>query len=750
MSDTELKEKEAEPIDAGEFEEKFGQSFSPEEKERINELSDKVGKGYTAGPKKRSRLSRRQKLIGGGAAGVIASVIIVILSVVSGPGQIVHFAQLLQRFHFSADNNLMDSRSGKLIRWARTEDTPERRNLSYFGNKVADRYTTKLKNAGIEPAYNQAGRLDSLSVDPSSEDGKKLIDDMEKRGISGTEVDVEGGKRVKFELSNQNARTRRQIIGGMTDNLGLNKVSTALASRLLKIRAGVDFHPLKNISRSVDEKLFDFYRRVKEERDKRIANGVDDRPRSVSGENEPEADEDGNQPPGSDVDSESDDLLHELDGEVGDGSQTNIDKASTKFQNALKGAAGVALFCATYQLSQQIPELRYQNIVLPLMRMGGEVVTMGSQVQTGQDVNLDELGALTDNLYSEEDDTTWAAARSIQAELGQDPVGPDMPDETKPGQEKPGFFNVIDSIVDSVPGLAEACGAVTSRAGGWIIDIASWVGGGPVAAIADFIVGEVTGKIAEGVIRWLFGQQVALDAAGATFGNYANYGARLAANDVSISHGGSELSDEEAGQLALDSQLQLDTKLSNQSAFTRYFDLNEPGSLASKTLFESPELTNPRTSLASVLSLPFKLFSSLVGNLMPKAFSAEPSNYDYGFAEYGFTLGEVDNEDYDNPFRYQDEVESNLEQLNEDYGEPCFGLTIDPETYEIQPGRDAKRYDQIEDKCKDRSDSRLTKYRFYLADLTAAKALACYEGIDEASCSELGFHGTSLNEEGQQ
>lgn len=768
MSDTDLKEKEAAAIDPKAFENEFGSSFSDDEKSRLNDLSDSLEGGlYKPGKeRKRAWISGKKAGIGAGITGILIGGTFGLLSVMQGPLQIVHFSQLLERFHFTSDQEFMDGRAGKLIKYARTRNEPQRRNLSYLGNKLADRYEVKLKAAGMEPVYEggRTGRLNAIDIDTRTPQGRQVLEDMHKRGVPDLNVRPDG--KLRIELGGTNASTRRKVLTGMVDSLDLAKISSVTAARVLKIRGQVDFHPLKNISRRADEKLFDYIKRRQVQSEEEIKNGTVDGTNDVTEQGtDTDTDPNNNPPDAGEAAHEADDILGSLP--EPDAPTADIEAAGSAFKGKLAkgaGAAGaVALVCGLYKLGETIPDLKYFNLVAPLIRIGVQTVAMGNQVMSGQGFNLDELGAMTKNMYQAErvihEDgggtrtepaSSWAGARSVQAENGQPATGPDMPAGAKPNTDSPEFFQVLSNTVNSIPGGSKVCNAVTTTAGGWAIDIFSWAtsAAGPVGfalnAATDVATGAAVGHFMDDVVRWLVGSPLATDAAGALFGNYANYGARLASNDAAIAHGGMALTAAQTAALNAERDDHFREALQHESLYARYLDPEQPDSLIAKAIFSPSvnEASSPDSALANIARQPFMLFSSMSNVFKPKALAAASSNYDYGFPKFGFSIEERDADANDDPMAIADRVEPNLASLNDKYGK-CFNMRVDPSTFALHSDSQTFRYDRLDDpgyeQCTNRNNRELTDYRFYLADLSTAKAMTCYEGLDEGSCAELGF-----------
>jgi hypothetical protein len=72
--------------------------------------------------------------------------------------------------------------------------------------------------------------------------------------------------------------------------------------------------------------------------------------------------------------------------------------------------------------------------------------------------------------------------------------------------------------------------------------------------------------------------------------------------------------------------------------------------------------------------------------------------------------------------------------MNTEYGTACFDMTVS-KSGDLTYGP-SKDFTKIPDKCKDKNNTELTHYRFYLADIITGHGLACYEGVEE-SCKQL-------------
>lgn len=692
------------------------------------------------GTKRRVKfLTRRRAVAGGGAVAIITGVF-AMFSILQGPFQVIHFSQLLQLFHFSNNEDFSDSRTGKMFIYLATLDDPSRRNLGVVGNRFANRYKGLMNDAGISMSFEDTSRngkrvrrVQSFTVDSNKPAGKRVITDLKKQNVP---LENLPDGRIKVNVRGQGGTAiSRNVLRGGVDGIGLNKISGSIAYRIMARRARVDFHPLKNRVYEARQETRDAYnRRIQDEDSSRDKTGVDEPDGRVGGVQE---DTDGDGKTDNDTTSDAADGQAEVDAAKNADGPDGLRNLRTRYASLIKGGglagAGVGVVCAARGLGDQAEAIEHANIILPLIRIGTRIVSTGTQVMAGQGLNLDELGAVTATFNSDEFGS-WASAKSIQAEMGKEPIGPDIPEEAKPSQvgEKPTLFRILDNSA-----LGAACG-VNDTIGG--LPIIKQVGQVSDAAINGVLstFGWSMERLMENLASLFAAEQISDSAAGVLLGGYANYGARLAANDHAISMGGRQLSDTETAQLDAESRIRHQNIIDSKSLFARVFDIYDAESVVASVAREVP--TSPSSALASLVSAPARLLSPLI-----RPASAQ-SEYDYGFDEFGFSLDEQNDERLEDPMENADLIEPILERLNRKY-EGCFNTVVSPANGSISSG-EAVRYDQIaeDNDCSDPGarfpdgTTELLRYRMYLADMMTIHSLACYEG-DGSSCQQLGFGG---------
>ncbi len=690
--------------------------------------------------------SRRKKVAGGiGATFGMGAIGVLLLGI--GPFQFLQLAQNLQNFHFGNNESFMDGRYSRLYYFGR--GSPQNSNLGRFGNTVANIYERKLRAAGFNPDYRDpvTGRatraMQTFQIDPNTPEGAQALITLRASNVDVPPVGADG--LITINTRGPDGTTiRNEVISAAMDSLGLSKVSSWEGNRLMKRRAGAGFKWLNEMIRERFETAQDVRRR-NIDRNLEIQEQIDTgRVSDVDPSRRP--DDDGRPP----VADDGDGIAVPGDPDATAGNIKDI------VQRAGAGAVGlVILICTVDQFGDTVGEIQQSNVVLPLIRTGSLAVSMGSQIMANEGFNMDELGALSMRLYDPDTGLGWSAAKSIQAEWGvANPSGPDMPDSGRPGREKPLFFKQLDDFIAAVPGLQEICDLVNNPVVGPILDIADIISAflaGPGSLFFELLSQSAFffgAPFIEDLARWLAGEQLDEFAQGALFGNYANYGARLMANDAAVSTGGVELSGTQTAQLDAQRLAANKVKLQSKSAFSRLLDPYEPESLVARTLLRNPNLASPQAAGTHFAQLPTTIFNQIGGSFAnlfsPKLQAVNSSGYDYGFPEYGWAMDLQKDTRFNDPYENAAIVEGwgldHGANLNEKYGERCFNTTISESG--VLTTLDSKRMEDIPPDCQDTNEE-ILRYRFYIADTIAMKSLTCIEDMEESSCSELGFSSGS-------
>lgn len=778
MSDSDIKEKEFNPEEA----EKIDGGLSPKEQAALDQIgaglrdsNDEIPFRNEEDKKGGRSFITRKKAISGGVVGLVIAAIFGGFTVMSGPLQFIHIAQLLKGFHFSTQENASDDRMSKIARYIRYgKDHPEKTRMNRLGNLYADRIEAKFNKAGIESSYSKVGYGDGYIIDPAklateseiTEFRDKSPEEIKKHFKENFDIDLVE-REGKFFASSEKLGyfKNRKLLKSMMEIADLDGILGPARARIMTKRSGSTLHPIKKLDRKLLESVDARFRKWRQERQQRLDNGDSSATTRQDTEDE---DKDGkpDEPTeeSTQAKAETDEIIDEAKkaGEEIKGGSVTPDgplakfRASTGLKLAGGASAAIGIVCLAKGIADNIDNARYLKVVLPLMRLGMETIAVGNQVMSNQDIDLEKLGFYVRQLYGAttpgEAKTSWAAGRSIQAEEGKELTGPDIRGEAKIKDNE----NVVSQFVNSIPGVGGVCKAANSIIG-QAISFSIDVLGGPVSAIAGQGFGLfLAPHLIEGLTNWFTGHPIDLThIAGADYGNYFNYGARLAANDSYIAAGGVKLSNSQVAALKLKQMESQQEDKAEKSFAQRMFDPYDSDSLVAQIMDrQNPDVganvANTVRNFANITTLftaPVKTFSTLFSGKASAAASA--SNYDYGFSLYGFSMDELNNDATKNPFENADLTYNILNGSKGDEfikrSKECFGIALSKDGNTVKSEGGPPAYSKMPDSCTD-TDPEWLRVRFYVFDTQVMESAACYEG-DDTSCSDIGFgNSTATNQ----
>lgn len=749
------------------------------------------------GKKQKARITRKQGITGG-IAGILLTGILGTLSITSGPLKIIHMAEQLKTFHFLNQEDAGSDRMAKIARFIRGA-SPERTRLGKIGNLYADHVEKRMNKSGIESSYDKFGNGDGYVIDPAtvpsdSELGEIMNKDWgthdqaaiaekvrgaiaERYGLDPAKISVDGDK-LNINSDDLGYFKNRKFMKAMMGDAGMDGLGAAMRTRIMGKRAGISWHPIKKLDKKVLKTIDERYTKWREDRQQRLDDG--DTSVKASDPKSEDADGDGSPDEPTEDAKNASAETHSIEAEAQAADteiKTNVPaeggssgplhslRTSTSMKIAGGITAAVGIVCMIKGLSDNFDNIKYANLVLPMMRAGMEFIAVAGQIQAGQDVDLEQLSFYTKQLYQAEEKRTNTtkkgtvtedvpassafSARSIQAERGEPLTGADLPDEARLDSKG----NFIGQFVDKLTGIDKICDVANSLFG-QIASLAVDVISGPFSAAVGFAFGQtIAPKILDKVVNWLAGHPLdILNVSGAPYGNILNYGARLASNDSFMAAGGRPLTGTETAQLKEHQIVAARQDLQSESFATRMFSPYEANSLVSQLIDkQSPTMSGNLSNMAiGILDLPNLLTSpiKLIGHLFNSdaGAAAAASSYDYGFPEFGFSESELNNKDFDNPFTNSDRAMGILQGSNGDKyisrAKKCFGVNLTKDNSPITSEGSVPHYTDAmknDSGCSDTS-SDWTSIRFYIFDTQMMEAQACYEGGSD-SCTNIGFRG---------
>lgn len=712
-------------------------------------------------PKKRIKHAAAKRTAGGviGLASILG--ILGIGSITSGPLMVLNAASALKP-NFSVTEQQGDDMSTRALIYAMLGNANKGR-LGIIGTKISSNYEAKMiEKSGVRPIYNQGGANRGAGfeiVDEAKARASGLWDELERSGLSesdGSNRFTRGdgtstaGSRV-FATNELSFGQRRAIIRQVSSSTGTKGIVKFFQNHLQIKRSGLNLHPMNNIKKKVDETHAQYKERKRQASRDAIVNGID--PNRV-GDTQPgtvDADRDGTPDAPSAESEEVSRAANEAAGEVreGVGSEDGKSKFKANLAKAAGPAAVVGMLCMVRGISDGYPNYVYANNVLPLMRMSGELLASASQIESGKDLTMDEVGVLAEMLYdtdpstpdSERDFNSNVVNRTREGKSS----GAEIPGEAMISSDKPVVLKIADHIFAGAPinPLNWVCEAVDMAGQAPVI---KQIGEGFEYVIngALSVFGTSTDQLMGGLYSLIGGPEAVTELKGGALGAAANVGAFLLANDQSTGIGGEARSAAEYSQLMNDARANIAYENKDKSVFERYLSLESPDSLLAKTVTNSPRsigqitkmfTSSPSTTIESVASL---------GN--SKVYAAQAYQYP-GLNGVAYSSAEMSDPAFENPdINEAVMTDSVLTALNSKYGK-CYGSTIDPTTGALITGSGVNFLEKNGGELADCSDegamitdsegnarSEKTRFRFYLAYAMSIHSLACLGG-DVSSCA---------------
>lgn len=691
--------------------------------------------------------STRKKAVAGalGVGGIGAFFLTFMLG--SVPLQILQMGQILQSNDINNEETA-DSRVGALYRFARSGGDVGQTRLSHRGSRSVAKTKEALAEIGVQ--INQGsryfGEFGDVTIDASKFPNSKGVTDEDEiiRRINKEFPDANIARvadadglifRLTGDGSDGFARDMLKRSTGLLDN---GSIVTGMKTRAMKQYFNLPslFHPLKRIQANAENRLGGAIveRAALKERAKELQN---ERAPPETAETA--------------------------------AAKAHISERVSFFNRLVVGALTVTgAACTIHDSANDVVELNRARIVLPAVIEAVHIISLASQLSTGQDINWEDLNATVENWTDDQGQSVWDA-KALNATIGdRDPGGPDITNENKQAFAQDTTVANIQGIVDGLPLIPEACSTPGLIIQG-VISIALLVGtGGSGATASTFSRVVVARAIAIGareavkqVVYSIISEMIInrleqwvsddpffeLPPSGPLGGNMLAYGAREMSNITARGSGGIVLSAAET--LAIDNhQVEKQREEFKQKSFaTRMFDLKDYRSFASITMRNmtgSPIAKS--TATVSNLGGVRSLFTNLSTIFLPNARAAVDGNYDWYMPRYGIPKAVLNNPDYADPYAVGDAAAALLDGPNgdsyKDKAKKCFGVTISKgsEGWEVIADKDVNpgKLEYTDSNCAEDSDN-WHKIMLFVNDSLDAAAVSCYVGADEVACSELGF-----------
>lgn len=705
--------------------------------------------------------NRKRAAIGGGIVGLLTGGGLMGFSIVSGPLQFIHIAQNLSHIHFGNNDDTNDSRIFHSMRWAgaiKKGSGVERTRLGIIGNKLADKYTARLKAAGFVNSYDKFGRA-TLFIEPANpvferKSNAAIIEDFKKQGVEVSERDG----RLVVNTERRGAIAQRALTRSIMRGAGVSKISSYIGARLMCKRNGCGFHILRKLAKPLTEAEW--------------LKGYKDR---LTGKTPPT---------GVEARRGESNAAHE---DVAKNASGIGKKIAKPVRGVLTAVTISGILCILQDMAHKYEALSYTKVVIPIINAATGVISIGSQIMNGQVPLQSDIDKYSKLLYGKDesgDNSSWSESMSYRANTG-DNGGQDAP----PALKEIGTTGVFQTVMASLESTTNKICTLWFQAAETLVEIAlAFVTAGTdeiaIQGIQTFIKGIVLGVGKSYAGGFAAGQGINYATSfvedlitgspfnpettvGAEFGSTLDYGSRLAANSQASLSGGRPLSTEEEGAVRFAMANQDAKEMSQKSIAYRLFNVHDSRSLASKVIdTQKPGVNNTLASLAAGLTHIGGQFGTVFASLFSKTTHAATVPYKYPFPMIGFTDAELNDPRFDNPYdngsKAAEILDADVENKIRDKIPLCFGQTVekvddvwtvklkdldltseDPQvlgTYQSleKNGCDGSKFTTQ----KEKDDWQVI--RFFILDSVNANSDACYEG-DEEACVDVGMKEPSTS-----
>ncbi len=620
-------------------------------------------------------LKRHKKEVaaGGVIGGALITGAVGIMSIGSGPLKFLHIAQLLTSADWASTEDQDDTSVFRIYRTVKllNKGTPENTRLNALGNKFADRFEARLNSTGISSAYtNIFGHFDGYVIDRSHPEFRgmndnQLRDHLEKKYgipkdavINGSSLSSNPEARGKVVISSQKLGyfKSQRFVRGKLNQAGMGKLSSAVGTRVLKVRTGATLHPLKKLDQKILRGVENaFNKAMRERRNKLLRKGTN----TITTESKPggETEEEKRaRAANADANARSANEILEEGKTAGQAAADGNRNALSAFRSSLTakitlgGAALTTVPCLLRSMDDEAGEIERQKLILPMQRDAVATIAMGEQEKSGHDFDTRQF-AFYDKLLAGTDSsgkkTSFSDAQAIKAADGQPDKGyPPSVTLQNIGNGTP--FSFLNEPPFDAP-LDVACSAAVAG----LVLVIAFVGGPVSTAVSTAIGLALVPKIIEAGGAWLSDDPAdVINAVGADRGNIMRFGSRLAAGDQALAGGGRALNESEEKELINISSVSQRQEFSEKSLAYRLFSPYDYRTPISRLIDRygnysaSSNLSDVFSNIANIGSV----ITNNLGNLLSgRTYAATDTYYKFPFPKVAFSVQEMNDTRFQNP-----------------------------------------------------------------------------------------------------
>lgn len=658
--------------------------------------------------RQKARLSgfKKKAIIAGVTVFATGGLFLGLFTAVSGPLQLVQAAKLIQDFQLGvtagqkAARALSNTKSiaKNAMSGGGLSERVQNSRLGILGQKQANTMISRLSERGVEINSNSFGGRGGMTVNPSVAFG---IDDLQEgdldqiakdMGISRDKLDIididaNGNKldmphlSIADDLSYSDAR---KVITSLDDPAMTGVKSWMQTRSTLKKTGYVSWlHPIEKAKSAAYKKLTDFI----EDQVSKIMNPDNalSRIKQGLGESDQPKNNDGDIVDGGTIDTDTNysntkKALEKLKG----GGRAALSKAkeawnaidnfmSLKSVNIIQTVVG--LVCIMQSIVKEAGPYKQANIVNVAEKSSSQTMGYGSQVQSGEDIDLKSAGMAVKMIMGDDIEQLDSSANPtgetkfssfwdaypICTTLGTADCGEsqeaNVPQTLGTVADGASFFHneAIDGAINSLLNVSNPIGFFVSGicwAFNWL-DLLDPLGNliGGIISSAISALNNATGLFNDLIYSaagYFLGTPVDL----ATItpeqrGSVDMYGGVFTSNDQARESGGKKLTDQQAIELNLENRRYLAWENSKKPVLARLFDPADYNSSVNQ-LARAIHINSSEQNLGTQLANVFKAFTSAptilatASNQLLGGSTYAASTYDYGVPIYGWDATEMD------------------------------------------------------------------------------------------------------------
>lgn len=660
--------------------------------------------------RQKARLSgfKKKAIIAGVTVFATGGLFLGLFTAVSGPLQLVQAAKLIQDFQLGvtagqkaarALSNTKSIAKNALNNGTLSERVQNSR-LGIFGQKQADNMISRLSERGVEINSNLFGGRGGMTVDPAKALGMDTITDadldtiakdmgisVDKLDTADIEVDVGDGNKISKKVllisDDLSYSDARKVITSLDDPAMTGVKSWMQTRSTLKKTGYVGWlHPIEKAKSAAYKKLTDFI----EDQISKIMNPDNalGRIKEGLGESNDPTNEDGDIINNETIDTDtnynnSSKALEKLKG----GGRAMLSKAkdawnvvdnfmSLKSVNIIQTVIG--LVCIMQSIAKEAGPYKQANIVNVAEKGSSQIMGYGSQVQSGEDIDLESAGmavkmAMGDDIEQldssanptgETKFSSFWDAYPICTTLGTANCGEtqeaNVPEVLGTAADGASFFH-NEAIDGAINGLLNANNPI-----GFIVSGICWAFNwldllDPIGTFIGNIISEAISALnnATGLFNGLISAAAGyflgtpVDLATMTpeqWGSVGMYGGKFTSNDQARESGGKKLTDQQAIELNLENRRYLAWENSKKPVLARLFDPADYSSSVNQ-LARAIRIDSSEQNLTTQIANVFKMFTSAptvlatASNQLLGGSAYAASTYDYGVPTYAWTMDEM-------------------------------------------------------------------------------------------------------------